>query len=57
MSLGVSNKEYWVRQANIYCTEYYWKPDKTRSINYKLVDIEYVDNRLQTIILMLKKFI
>ena len=47
MSLGVSVQENigLDRQTFTGNFEYYWKPDKTRSINFKLVDIEYVDNR------------
>ncbi len=47
MSLGVSVQENigLDRQTFTGNFEYYWKPDKTRSLNIKLVDIEYVDNR------------
>ena len=47
MSLGVSVQENigLDRQTFTGNFEYYWKSDKTRSLNLKLVDIEYVDNR------------
>ena len=47
MSLGVSVQENigLDRQTFTGNFEYYWKSNKTRSLNLKLVDIEYVDNR------------
>ena len=47
MSFGVSVQENigLDRQTFTGNLEYYWKTDKTRSFNIKLVDIEYVDNR------------
>ena len=47
MSLGVSVQENigLDRQTFTGNFEYYWRPDKTRSLNIKLIDIEYVDNR------------
>ena len=47
MSLGVSVQENigLDRQTFTGNFEYYWRPDNTKSINIKLVDIEYVDNR------------
>ena len=47
LSLGVSVQENigLDRQTFTGNFEYYWKSDKTKSINVKLVDIEYVDNR------------
>ncbi len=47
MSLGVSVQENigLDRQTFTGNFEYFWKPDKNKSLNIKLVDIEYVDNR------------
>ncbi len=47
LSLGVSVQENigLDRQTFTGNFEYYWKPDKTKSLNLKLVDIEYVDNK------------
>ena len=47
MLLGVSVQENigLDRQTFTGNFEYYWKSNKTRSLNLKLVDIEYVDNR------------
>ena len=47
LSLGVSVQENigLDRQTFTGNFEYYWRPDKTKSFNIKLVDIEYVDNR------------
>ena len=47
MSLGVSVQENigLDRQTFTGNFEYYWKSNKTRSLNLKLIDIEYVDNR------------
>ena len=47
MSIGVSVQENigLDRQTFTGNFEYYWKPNTTKSINIKLVDIEYVDNR------------
>ena len=47
MSIGVSVQENigLDRQTFTGNFEYYWKPNSTKSINIKLVDIEYVDNR------------
>ena len=47
MSIGVSVQENigLDRQTFTGNFEYYWRPNSTKSINIKLVDIEYVDNR------------
>ncbi len=47
ISLGVSVQENigLDRQTFTGNFEYFWKPDKTKSLNIKLADIEYVDNR------------
>ena len=47
MSLGISVQENigLDRQTFSGNFEYFWKPDKTKSLNIKLADIEYVDNR------------
>ena len=47
ISLGVSVQENigLDRQTFTGNFQYYWKPDKTKTLNLKLVDIEYVDNR------------
>ena len=47
LSLGVSVQENigLDRQTFTGNFEYYWKPNKSRSISLKLFDIEYVDNR------------
>ena len=47
MSLGISVQENigLDRQTFSGNFEYFWKPDKTKSLNIKLADIEFVDNR------------